>query len=111
MTPEDFFKKNMHWIALVLFLLFCIKSVQSCNRNMNLTAIQKEYKYTVDSLNTKYNKLNTDYNNLEFELKLQSAKAGEANKRAESIQSVAEKIRANTTINVKGAVSDTIKRK
>ena len=50
---------------------------------------------------------------LEFELKLQKEKAGEADKRATAVQSVAEKIRANTTttVNVRGAQIDTIKRK
>jgi hypothetical protein len=48
---------------------------------------------------------------LEFELKLESGKASEADKRAAAVQSVAEKIRANTIVNVRGAQMDTIKKK
>jgi ATP-dependent exoDNAse (exonuclease V) alpha subunit len=115
MTPEQFFTKNMRWIALCLFLLLCIKSIQSCNRNMSNNIAQKEYIHTIDSLNNKYNTLEKQtietVSQLKFELKLQSEKAGEANKRADAVQSVAEKIKANTTVNVRGAELDTQKRK
>jgi len=114
-TPQSFFTKNMKWIALCLFLLLCFKSIQSCNRNMNITIVQKEYTHIIDSLNKKCNELEKEttatINQLQFELRLQSERAGEANKRAEAVQSVAEKMKANTTINVKGASLDTARKK
>lgn len=117
MTPEQFFTKNMKWIALGLLFLFLFKSMQSCNRKTSLSMTQKEYIHTIDSLNIKYNKLEKEttatITQLQYELKLQSERAGEADKRATAVQSVAEKIRANTTttVNVRGATVDTVKRK
>jgi len=117
MTPEQFFSKNMKWIALGLLFLFLFKSVQSCNRNTIKSMSDKQYTHTIDSLTKKYDKLEREttgeINQLKFELKLQSEKAGAADQRASAVQSVAEKIRANTTttVNVRGATVDTIKRK
>lgn len=114
-TPQDFFSKNMKWFTLAFFILFLFKSVQSCNRNMGTRVNEKEYKHTIDSLTKKYDILEREstvtIKQLEFELQLEREKAGEANKRAEAVQSVAEKIRANTTVNVRGAEVDTTKRK
>lgn len=114
-TPQQFFSKNMKWFTLVFFILFLLKSVQSCNRNMGNRIIEKQYKHTIDSLTKKYDifekETTTIIRQLEFELKLEKEKAGEANRRAEAVQSVAEKIRANTTVNVRGAEVDTTKRK
>lgn len=114
---NNFFTKNLKWIALVLFLLLCFKSIQSCNRKMGSTITQKQYVYILDSLKKDYSNLEKEYNDtvkkINFELRLASEKAGEADKRATAVQSVAEKIRANTTttVNVRGAELDTTKRK
>jgi len=116
-TPQQFIVKNMKWFALAFLLLFLFKSVQSCNRNMGTRTTEKEYKHIVDSLSKKYNILERattlKINQLEFELKLQKEKANDADKRASAIQSVAEKIKSNTTttVNVRGAQVDTTKRK
>jgi len=114
-TPQEFFSKNMKWFALALLTLFLFKLVQSCNRNMGSRIIEKEYKHTIDSLTKKYDILEKESSvtikQLQFELRLQSEMAGEANKRAAAVQSVAEKMRANTTVNIRGAQMDTIKRK
>jgi len=116
-TPQEFFEKNMKWIALLFFFLFLLKSVQSCNRNMGTRLTEKQSKHAIDSLTKKYNVLERESSatikQLEFELRLQSEKAGEADKRATAIQSVAEKIKSNTTttVNVSGAQVDTTKRK
>ena len=117
MTPEEFIKKNLKWITLALLILFLLKSVQSCNRNTTLSIKEKDYTHTIDSLNTKYNVLEKEstatISQLQYELKLQEEKANSANQRAGAVQSVAEKIRANTTttVNVRGAEIDTIKTK
>jgi len=74
---------------------------------------EKEYRHTIDSLTKKYDILEkesmTTINQLRFELELEREKASEANKRAQAVQSVAEKIKSNTTINVR-AQTDTIKK-
>ena len=113
-TPQQFFEKNMKWIALGLLFLFFFKSIQSCNRDTLLNMSKKEYTHTIDSLNTKYFNLEkestTTIEQLRFDLKLQSKTAEEADKRANAVQSVAEKVRTNTTVNVR-AERDTTKRK
>lgn len=114
-TPEQFFTKNMKWIALVLLLLLLFKFMQGCNRNMGYSIKEKQYTHTIDSLNNKYTNLKEESKDtikkLNFELRLQSEKAGDADKRATAVQSVAEKMRANTTVNVRGAEIDTNKKK
>lgn len=115
-TPQEFFSKNMKWFALAFFILFLFKSVQSCNRNMGTRTTEKEYKHTIDSLTKKYDILERQSSNrirdLEFELRLETEKTEEANKRAAAIQSVAEKVKTNTTttVNVRGAQIDTVKK-
>jgi hypothetical protein len=114
-TPQNFFEKNMRWIALVLLILLMFKFIQGCNRNMGTTIREKQATHIIDSLNTKYQNLEKEstatVESLKFELKLQSKSAEEADKRANAVQSVAEKVRANTTVNVRGAERDTITRK
>ena len=112
-TPQQFFSNNMKWCALAFFILFLFKSVQSCNRNMGTVSKEKEYKNTIDSLTKKVHILENDNKQLSFELQFQTEKAEESERRAIAIQSVAEKIKSNTTttVNVRGAEVDTIKRK
>lgn len=116
-TPQQFFSKNMKWFALAFLLLFLFKEIQSCNRNMGTKLTEKEYKHTIDSLEKKYDILDKETSSMikriEFELKLEKEKAIEANKRADAIQSVAEKIKSNTTttVNVRGANIDTVGKK
>ena len=76
---------------------------------MSYNITKKEYTHTIDSLNTQKNTLNKTIDELRFELKLQNEKVGAAEKRADAVQAVAEKIKANTTISVKGAEIDTQK--
>lgn len=117
MTPQQFFSKNLKWITLCLLLLLCFKYVQSCNRKMGNSITQKQNIHMIDSLKTDYSNLKSEYNDtikkLNFELTLEKEKAHEADKRALAVQSVAEKLKSNTTttVNVRGAVIDTIKRK
>ncbi len=115
-TPQQFFSKNMKWILLVVFILFIIKSVQSCNRNMVITNLDSEIIHLNDSLSSIYGteketlllqlrECETENAQLEYEVKLANAAEEAANKRADAVQSTAEKTRSNTTstIVVKGA--------
>ena len=52
MTVQEFFKKNNKWILLAVSVLFVIKSVQSCNRNMVIQTMDSEIVELNDSLNT-----------------------------------------------------------
>lgn len=115
-TPHQFFSKNMKWFALAFLFLFLFKSIQSCNRNMQLNMGSKKYIEQIDSLKTLYNNYYRDSQDsikkLNFELKLANEQVNAANKRAEAVQSAVEKVRSNTTITVKGAeeVKDTSKK-
>src|ERR1035437_5476354 len=108
MTPSDLLEKNIKWITLILFVLFLFKSVQSCSRNMSTTMKEKENTHIIDSLQNKIAADNLIIEQLKFDLKLQSKTAEEADKRASAVQSVAEKIRTNTTVNVHGAERDSV---
>jgi topoisomerase IA-like protein len=116
-TPAQFFEKNAKWFVLVFIALFLFKTTQSCNRGMKLNITSKDYIHTIDSLENKINIMDKEYNatieELKFELRLAKEKESAAIEKANAVQSVAEKVRANTTttVNVRGAVSDTTKRK
>ncbi len=113
-TPQQFFTKNMKWFTLVFLLLFLFKSIQSCNRNMGIRLSEKKYKYTIDSLTKKYDILEKESSarikEIEFELKLQKEKVEGANKRADAIQSVAEKVKTNTIVNIRTDLDTTMKK-
>jgi hypothetical protein len=116
-TPEQFFTKNMKWIALILLFLVLFKFVQGCNRNMGSSIKEKQYIHTIDSLNKKYNNLKEESTDsikkLNFQLELAGQQVKSANEKANAVQSAVEKLRSNTTITVRGAeeVKDTSKKK
>lgn len=111
--PLNFFEKNCKWFLLVFVILFLFKSVQSCNRNMKLSIDSKQYIQMIDSLEKHINKNEKQYatiiDELKFELKLAKEKEHAAVEKAQAIQSVAEKVRSNTTttVNVRGVEVDT----
>lgn len=109
-TPQQFFNKNMKWLALGFGCLFLMNSVKSCNRNMSTKASEAKSVQTIDSLTKKVNILENENQRLNFELKLQSEKADAAQKRADAVQSVAEKIKTNTTVNFRGTQVDSSKK-
>ena len=125
---EKWLKKNLKWITLALAFLFFIKSFQSCNRkatiriqNKNLSEqcdsllqikdqIIREKSYIIDSLDKEILVREFFIKDLSTELKIAGIKYDEAQKRAEAIQRTAERIQTNTTIEIKGAERDTIKK-
>jgi len=120
MDVQLFFRKNLRYIVLILLALFFVKSFQSCNRNMTIKKLDKEIVYLTDSLNTMHGTEKealilqlTDCENvkreLEYEVKLANAEMDAANKRADAVQSTAEKIRKNTTIKIENnSAQDTV---
>ena len=115
-TPQQFFSKNMKWILLVVSVLFFVKTFQSCNRNLAIGYLNEEIIELNDSLSTMFGtekeslllqlrECEEDKTQLQYEVKLAESQRDGANKRADAVQSTAEKTRANTTstIVVKGA--------
>jgi len=106
MTPQEFFNRNLKWLALALLFLLVFKSMQSCNRNISLSMSTKQYIHQIDSLKKQY----VDYREvtqdsikkLNFELKLANQRAKSSDERASAVQRAVEKIKSNTTVVVKG---------
>ena len=125
----DWLKKNLRYITLVLLALFFIKTFQSCNRKMALRVVEtnlteerdsllnmkdiiiSEKNFVIDSLEaeilTKEFLIRDLYNDLE----IAGVKVDEAQRRADAVQRTAERIKQNTTIEVKGVERDTTENK
>jgi hypothetical protein len=120
MNVETFFSKNLKYIAFIFFALFIIKSAQSCNRDMATKRIVKENAYVVDSLNAiidtdkgtyimQLKDCNDNVQELQYEVKLANSERDAANRRADAVQSTAEKIRENTSITIENkSKTDTV---
>ena len=111
-TPQEFFGKNMKWFALAFLILFLFKSVQSCNRNMYYNSKDKITTQLVDSLEHNIVVLNDSIKTITWENRLLQTQAESEKSKAAAVQSVAEKVKSNTTttVNVRGAEVDTIKK-
>lgn len=121
----DWLKKNLRYITLVLLALFFIKTFQSCNRKMALRVVEtnlteerdsllniknviiSEKDLVIDSLESEI--LTRDFliKDLYNDLKVAGVKVDEAQRRADAVQRTAERVRTNTTIEVKGVERDT----
>jgi len=122
---EKWLKKNLKYVTLVLLALFLLKNTQSCNRKMALRTQEKNlsiehdsivkekntYIYslenTIDSLETE--NLTKDFliKDLSNDLKIAGVRVDAADRRADAVQRTAEKVKSNTTIEIKGAEQDT----
>ncbi len=111
MDIKIFIKKNLKTITLVIFLLLMLKTFQSCNRDMKINKLTKQNTYLVDSLNTMHGsekttlmldlrKAQDSIQMLNYEIKIAIANMKSADRRANAVQSTAEKIRKNTTIKI-----------
>jgi hypothetical protein len=109
---EKWIKKNLRWIAMVLLFLFLIKSVQSCVQKSSIIRIKKNLTAQCDTIkqknvviidSLKKEILTKDFiiQDLTFELKIAGVKVDEAQKRADAVQRTAEKVKSNTTIEIK----------
>ena len=114
----EWIKKNKNYIILFLSILFLYKSVQSCNRGTTIDIREKKHKneikmliakndsilkkqeFIIDSLKNEIINRNMLLKDLSNELKIAGVKATEAQKRADAVQRTAEKIKANTTIEI-----------
>jgi len=124
---EKWLKKNLKYITIILLALFLIKNVQSCNRKMTIRIQEKNLTTNCDSLLNLKDKVisskNLEIDSLEREnltkdfiiidltneLKIAGVKVDAAERRAEAVQRTAERVKTNTTIQIKGAERDTSK--
>jgi L-lactate utilization protein LutB len=119
---EKWLIRNLKWFTLIFFALFIFKSTQSCNRRMSLKVMEKNLVTEHDSIikvrdqeiKTLKNEIMTrDYmiKDLEKDLEIAGIRVSEADRRAEAVQKTAEKVRQNTTIQIRGVERDTVKSK
>ena len=120
-TKLTFLEKNLKYITIGIFVLFVFTKIQSCNRNMSNVILSKNIEQLNDSLNAFHNSEKTillkqlsiakdSISELNYEVRLAQDRASSADRRADAVQSTAEKIRDNTTINIenKNSREDTI---
>ena len=118
-------KRNLKYITLILLALLIIGRIQSCNRKMgsrirenNLSAecdsiVQQKNDIigskdlVIDSLRTIIITRDYEIMDLEKDLEIAGIKVNAAERRADAVQRTAEAVKANTTIEIKGAERDT----
>ena len=121
----DWLNKNLKYIALILMALLFMKTFQSCNRKMSLRVVEKNLTYEMDSLlgqkdliisekNLVIDSLESEILTRDFlikdlynDLEVAGVKVDAAERRADAVQQTAERIKQNTTIEVKGVERDT----
>ena len=115
---EPWIKKNLKYITIALIVLLLFSKMQSCSRNLSHKAEVKELIIEKDSIKNTLSfanqelltQVNDQYmviKELQYELKIAGVRAEEAQKRANAVLTTAEKIKTNTTIEIKGAEKDT----
>ena len=122
---ERWLRRNLKYITLILLALLLMSRIQSCNRKMGTRIKEKAMTEECDSLiNVMDQKINNlyveieslkteiitrDYEimDLEKDLEIAGIKVNAAERRADAVQKTAEAVKANTTIEIKGAERDT----
>lgn len=109
---KPWWEKNLKWITIGLLIFILFQSFNGCLRKTNYRRAEKRMLAEKDSvyitqerkildLQKIINEYQKENQELLFELRLAGVKADEAEKRAKAIQETAEKIRQNTTIEIK----------
>ena len=124
---ERWLRKNLKYITLILLALFLLKTTQSCNRKMATRTLEKNLTTECDSLlndkdliisaqSFEIDSLTADIwakeyiiKDLENELKIAGVRVDAAQRRADAVQRTAERVKSNTTIEIKGAERDSSK--
>ena len=122
---ERWIRRNLKYITLIFIALFLIKTTQSCNRKMSLRVVEKNLTEERDSLLLDKDKiiyskdliidslvtenLTKEFviKDLENDLEIAGVRVNAAERRADAVQRTAEKVKSNTTIEIKGAERDT----
>lgn len=126
----DWLKKNLKYITILFMILFFVKTFQSCNRKMSLRIVEKNLTTECDSIVNEKNEIISSKNliidslkqevitrdfiikDLSNDLEIAGVRVDAAERRADAVQRTAERIKTNTTIEVKGVErekSDTTK--
>lgn len=110
----EWITKNLKVFTIIFIFLFLIKTCQSSNRKSKIEYLEKRTTELIDSVK-KDNQIIIDslenqnmtkeylIKDLSTELKIAGIKIDEAQKRAEAVQQTAEKVKTNTTIQIKGS--------
>ena len=124
---EKWLKRNLKYIVIVLIGILVISKIQSCNRKMSNRIAEKNLvenrdsllheknliigkkDLAIDSLKTVIITRNYEILDLERDLEIAGIKVNAAERRADAVQRTAEKVKSNTTIQIKGAERDTTK--
>lgn len=124
---EKWLKRNLKYITLIALALLVMSRIQSCNRKMGSRITEKNLIEERDSLlNDKdliINQKNFIIDSLEAEnltqeflildltndLEIAGVRVDAAERRADAVQRTAERVKTNTTIEIKGAERDTTK--
>jgi len=84
----------------ILFILFCFKSCQSCDRERAIEKNTKRDNHVIDSMNLKIISLVDSIKVLKNDFNMEKNRADYADKRANSIESVSEHIKTNSNIKI-----------
>ena len=124
---EKWLKRNLKYIVIVLIGILVISKIQSCNRKMSNRIAEKNLienrdsllhekniiigkkDLVIDSLKTVILTRNYEIMDLEKDLEIAGIKVNAAERRADAVQRTAERVKSNTTIQIKGAERDTTK--
>jgi hypothetical protein len=109
---KSWIEKNLRWIAISFLVLFLGQSMRGCINTTSLEFEQKDLIVERDSIYGAKDQQILDLQSLlddaqgviqeqSYGLKLAGVKAEEADRRAKAIQETAQKIRQNTTIEIK----------
>ena len=124
---EKWLKKNLKYVTIIFITLFLIKTTQSCNRKISLRIVEKNMTEEMDSLlmikdqtimekaliidSLEDHTVILDYyiKDLENDLEIAGVRVNAAERRADAVQRTAERVKTNTTIEIRGFERDTSK--
>jgi len=106
MELKVIFQKYNKAIIIVLFILFCFKSIQGCARKSALRRSEIKHTLIQDSLKNVIIKKDSLIKELNFDIKTYKIAAQAAEDKAKSVQSAVEKLKANTTIKIENISKD-----
>lgn len=101
MKLNQILQKHGKKIVIAMLILLALKNFQSCNRKHVVQTLETKITATSDSLNRQIEQARDSIVKLQYELKLAKFSVESAEKRAEAVQSTAEKTVRNTTIQIK----------
>ena len=108
---KEFYKKYVHVIVGVLFVLWCGKSCKCCSLDRNLQWNQHRYELIIDSLNNNNRLLNNDIDSLNNEIILYKYKVIQLEKNEESLKENNKYLRTSNKELIKTTLNHTLNSK